>query len=168
MRNKNLPEQINYLFYLAFLFFVIYAVGNKPLTQPPKMVTTLGVKKKVFTPAEREAALALVTKKGYTMKEAADEAGCSLASLTVWKKAAKNGTAKKGAPKKKTKPKAVAAPSEEAEETATTAVPTYPSISFAELSNQYWMTCLKGSVTPKEVQLINEVLYFAHRRLVRD
>jgi len=145
--------------------------------------------KKSFTPEEKTEAVRLITQGNYTLKQAAAEMGCSVASLQNWKKAADmettaeptvKSTKKRG--KKKTKKALKKATKKSAKKVAKapwqtkgvtgTAPVGQPPISFDEFAQGYWrlpeasgILSLPSDIIPEAVQYVNNVLWYAYDRL---
>ena len=117
---------------------------------------------KSFSAEERAKALQLL-KDGHTQKEVADQTGCSIASLRLWKKAAGG---KKSSKKKKAKSTKKAAAVEVTNECTCGCC-----ISFEEFAHGYWATHagevlkLPPDMMPEAVKYINNVLKYAHNHL---
>ena len=120
---------------------------------------------KSFSQEEKAKALQLL-KDGHSRKEVADQMGCSVASLQLWKKSAggkKNGKKKKTA--KSTKKAA-----EVAEECTCECCCCVP---FEDFVHDYWTKCPKAGevlklppdMMPEAVKYINNVLKYAHDHL---
>jgi len=121
---------------------------------------------KSFSQEEKTKALQLL-KDGHTRQEVADQMGCSVASLQLWKKSA--GGKKKGKKKKTAKStKKVAA--EVAEECTCECC---SCVSFEDFVHDYWTKCPKAGevlklppdMMPEAVKYINNVLKYAHDHL---
>jgi transposase len=119
---------------------------------------------KSFTAEERADALQLL-KGGHTLKEVAQQTGCSVASLQSWKKVAgvkKNGKKKKAQSKKKSP--AVEA---SAEYKCCNCVP------FEDFVHDYWTKHSKAGevlklppdMMPEAVRYVNNVLKYAYDHL---
>ena len=125
---------------------------------------------KSFSQEEKEKALQLL-KDGYTQKEVADQMGCSVASLQLWKKA--TGGKKKGKKKKATKSakKATAASASECQ--CGCDCECCCCVPFEEFVHGYWTKYPKAGevlklppdMMPEAVKYINNVLKYAHDHL---
>lgn len=139
-----------------------------------------------FTPEIKAEALRLILKDGYTAKQAAEYAGCSLAAIQQWKAAAKSGKTKAAAKKTTTEAdtaetavksvRKVKKTKRRRKGVAKTAVATAPavkpSITFDEFVQNYWseyegasdVLRLPADIMPKAVQYVNDVLRYAHEQ----
>ena len=127
---------------------------------------------KSFSEAEKAEALQLL-KDGHTRKEVADQMGCSVASLQLWKRA--TGGKKSGKKKKAKSKKKVA--SVEAADGCTCGCGCNCEccccISFEEFAHGYWAKAphagevlkLPPDMMPEAVKYINNVLKYAHDHL---
>jgi transposase len=121
---------------------------------------------KSFSVEEKAEALRLL-KDGHTLKEVAQQIGCSVASLQSWKKTA--GGKKQGKKKKAKSSKKVAA----TETTAECDCESCCCISFEEFARGYWaeapnaekVLSLPPDMMPEAVQYINNVLKYAYDNL---
>jgi len=120
---------------------------------------------KSFTADEKAEALRLL-KDGHTRKEVADQMGCSVASLQLWKRA--TGGKKKG--KKKKTAKSVKKAAKVAGECNCECC---CCVSFEEFAHGYWSKAphagevlkLPPDMMPEAVKYINNVLKYAHDHL---
>jgi transposase-like protein len=137
--------------------------------------------KKSFTQEVKAETLRLIREDGYTLKQAAEYAGCSLAAIQQWKAAAKAGKIKiaanetvdeaetaepavKKAKKSKRRRKGAKTP------TTVTAVAVKPTVMFDEFVQGFWseypeamdIMRLPADITPKAVQYVNDVLRYAY------
>ena len=119
---------------------------------------------KSFSQEEKTKALQLL-KDGHTLKQVADQVGCSTASLQLWKRATGG---KKGKKKKTAKSaKKVAEVAEECTCECCSCVP------FEDFVHDYWTKCPKAGealklppdMMPEAVKYINNVLKYAHDNL---
>jgi len=125
--------------------------------------------KKSFSSEAKTEAVQLITQEGYTLKQAAEKMGCSVASLQNWKKAADAGggkTSVKATKKRKARKKG--------KKTAKKAVIMAPvqksSITFDEFAQNYWseysgaadVLRLPPDIAPKAVEYVNNVLRYAY------
>ena len=107
-------------------------------------------------------------KDGHTRQEVADQMGCSVASLQLWKKSV--GGKKKGKKKKTAKSTKKAAAVEVAEECTCECC---CCVSFEEFAHGYWSKAphagevlkLPPDMMPEAVKYINNVLKYAHDHL---
>ena len=120
---------------------------------------------KSFSAEEKAKALQLL-KDGHTRKEVADQMGCSVASLQLWKRAA--GGKKSGKKKTKSKKKAAAV-----EAMAVCNCECCCCVSFEDFVHDYWTQYPKASEVlslppdriPEAVKYINNVLKYAYDNL---
>jgi len=121
---------------------------------------------KTFSADERAEALQLL-KDGHTLKEVADQIGCSVASLQSWKKTAGG---KKSGKKKKAKSKKKGAA---VEATIECDCENCSCVPFEDFVHDYWTKCPKAAVVlslppdmmPEAVKYVNNVLKYAHATL---
>ena len=137
-----------------------------------------------FTPEIKEETLRLIREDGYTAKQAAEYAGCSINAIQQWKAAAKSG--KKTVAAKETgngadvvelavksvkKAKKSKRRRKGTKKTTVVATPAeQPSISFDEFVRGYWNECegagdvlrLPPDIMPQAVQYVNNVLRYAY------
>ena len=119
---------------------------------------------KSFSAEEKADALQLL-KDGHTQKEVADQMGCSVASLQLWKRAA--GGKKKGKKKKAKSKKKAAGTAVECTCECCCCVP------FEDFVHDYWTKYPKASevlklppdIMPGAVEYINNVLKYAYNNL---
>ena len=119
-----------------------------------------------FSAESRADALRLL-KDGHTLKDVAQQVGCSVASLQSWKKSA--GGKKIGKKKKAKSTKKVAA----VEATEGCDCGCGCCVSFEDFVHDYWTKCPKASevlslppnMMPEAVKYINNVLKYAHDHL---
>jgi len=125
--------------------------------------------RKSYSPEAKAEALRLIFEDGYTVKQVAEQMGCSVNSIQNWKTAAPAvKSAKKGRKgKKKRRRKSVTM-------TVAGATPAKkPLVSFDEFVQGYWSECagamdimrLPPDITPQAVEHINNVLRYAYNRL---
>jgi len=121
---------------------------------------------KSFSVEEKAEALRLL-KDGHTLKEVAQQVGCSVASLQSWKKA--TGGKQKSKKKKAKSSKKVAA----VEATTECDCESCCCVSFEEFARGYWaeaphaekVLSLPPDIMPEAVQYINNVLKYAYDNL---
>jgi hypothetical protein len=133
-----------------------------------------------FTPEINAETLRLIREEGYTQKQAAEFAGCSINAINDWKKAAgKIKVAVNGAGTAEPAAKSVKKSKKRRRRkgTAKAAVGTMPSgkatITFDEFVQKYWseykgasdVLRLPPDMMPKAVQYVNNVLRYAYDRL---
>ena len=148
--------------FLDFPFFVVHTSRTAFQKQVKKMAV------KSFSAEERAEALQLL-KDGQTLKEVAQQVGCSVASLQSWKKQAGG---KKSGKKKKAKSKKKAAA---VEATTECTCENCSCISFDEFARGYWaetphaekVLSLPPDMMPEAVKYINNVLKYAHDNLCK-
>jgi transposase-like protein len=133
-----------------------------------------------FTPEIKAETLRLIREEGYTQKQAAEFAGCSINAINDWKKAAKAGKIKVATNGAKT-PEPAAKSVKKAKrkrrkgikaKTVGTAPAVKPSITFDEFVQDYWseykgagdVLRLPADIMPKAVQYVNNVLRYAYDR----
>ena len=142
--------------------------------------------KKSFSPEIKAEALRLIREEGYTAKQAAEYAGCSVQAIQQWKAAAKSGKMKAAA-KETTNGTKTAEPAVKSAKkakkgkrrrkgikktTVVTAPAEKPLITFDEFVQDYWnecegasdVLCLPPDIMPKAVQYVNDVLQYAYDR----
>jgi transposase-like protein len=139
-----------------------------------------------FTPEIKAETLRLIRDEGYTAKQAAEFAGCSLNAINDWKAAAKAGKikvavksttngAKTAEPTVKSVKKAKKTKRRRKGKKAATVVVApadKPSITFDEFVQDYWKKCagasdvlrLPADIMPKAVQHVNNVLRYAYNQ----
>lgn len=133
------------------------------------------VGKKTFTEKEKAAAVRLL-KNGYTLKEAATEVGCSVASLQNWKKNGVKANLKHeaetgGNPSSRTKGNVHSfaddwTPAEP--EPAPCPEPAHtPGISFGELLQAYWRQHKDDIVHTNKIREIHSILEFAYKQMTK-
>ena len=140
-----------------------------------------------FTSEVKAEALRLIHEEGYTAKQAAEYAGCSLAAIQQWKAAAKSGKIKVAVKETVTEVEVaepIAKPVKKAKKTkrrrrkgaTKTTVATVPAgkptITFDEFVQGYWskhkgamdIVRLPVDIMPKAVQHVNDVLRYAYEQ----
>ena len=119
--------------------------------------------KKVFTPEIKAETLRLIAEENYTLQQAADHAGCSVASIQSWKAGTPSGKKRKKSSKKLHKSKHAVKASAHSHD------------SFEEFVQEYWrkhkdagdVLQLPPDIAPKAVQYVNNVLRYAYDVLHR-
>jgi transposase-like protein len=136
-----------------------------------------------FTPEIKAEALRLIRDEGYTQPQVAEQMGCSVSAIQLWKaeakagklKVAANGTktaepavksVKKGKKTKRRRRKGAAV-------AASVAPVTKPQFTYDEFVQDYWKKCdgamdimrLPPDMMPKAVQYVNNVLRYAYDKL---
>jgi len=125
---------------------------------------------KSFTADEKAEALQLL-KDGHSRKEVADQMGCSIASLQLWKRSA--GGKKKGKKKKTAKSTKKGAVASASACQCGCGCECCCCVSFEEFAHGYWSKAphagevlkLPPDMMPEAVKYINNVLKYAHDHL---
>lgn len=139
-----------------------------------------------FTPETKAEALRLIRDEGYTLMQAAEYAGCSVAAITLWKREVKSGKIKVAA-RETSKEAMVAEPTVMsakktrktrrrrkaiAKTTVATTSTVKPAITFEKFVQNYWSESkgasdvlrLPADIMPKAIQYVNDVLRYAYNR----